>query len=198
MLVLDGLTESAVSATTLREHFASFGMTVPLLFSTRPSKAHIGVIEQAASSWIVIEPERLNDGTLNDFVKAYGKSSESLSPEVKAACRDDDGTYLPILIRLALLAGGTGMQSIRDVYAGAVNQILVNKGVSIDSAVRFCLDTYWETGERRLRFARASQDSKVLLSALMGADLVVAAEINPADPGNPHTVRFFHDSIQSY
>ncbi|WP_156898225.1 hypothetical protein [Methylocapsa acidiphila] len=198
LFVLDGLTESTVTAKTLREHFATFGMTVPLLLSTRPSKAHIGVIEQAAASWIVIEPERLSDETLRDFVKAYGRSFDNLTPEVRAACRDEDGTYLPILIRLALLARGTEMQSIRDVYAAAVNQILANKGVSTDAAVQFCLDTYWETGERRIRFATASQDSKELLSALMGADLVVAAEVNPADPGNPHTVRFFHDSIQSY
>jgi len=196
--IVDGLSESTVSPKILREHLAAFDNEVPLLLSSRPSNPHVQTVQQVADAWMVVEPERLNDSTLETFIKAYGKSRDALSMEVLQACRDDDGTYLPILIRLAILGGGTGMQSIRDVYAGAINQILTNKGFSVDSAVQFCLETYWETGERRLQFANAPQERKAILATLAGADLVVPAEMNPTDATNPHTVRFFHDSIQSY
>jgi hypothetical protein len=196
--IVDGLSESTVSPKVLREHLAAFGNDVPLLLSSRPSSPHIQTIEQIAEAWIVLEPERLNDSTLKTFVNAYGSSIDAMRTEVLQACRDDDGTYLPILIRLAILGGGTGMHSIRDVYAGAINQILAKKGLSVDSAVQLCLETYWETGERRLQFANATQERKAILTTLAGADLVVSAETNPTDASNPHTVRFFHDSIQSY
>jgi hypothetical protein len=196
--VVDGLSESSVTPKILREQVAAFDKSVPMLMSSRPTEIYRNAIQQAASAWIVVEPARLTDATLGDFVRVYGNSVDILSAEVKAACMDEDGTYLPILIRLALLAGGTGIRSIRDIYAGEVNQILVKKGIDLNSLVQLCLDTYWNTGNRWLEYANASQTQKPLLDALIGADLVVPAELNPADPGNPHTVRFFHDSIQSY
>ncbi len=196
--VLDGLSESTVTANTLRQHVAAYDISASMLLSTRPSDAHLRAVEQAASAWVVVEPERLSDDTLDDFVQGYTDSAGVLSPEVKDACRDEDGTYLPILIRLAILADGQGMRSIRDVYSASINQILSERALSADSAVQLCRDTYWATGDRRLRFANATHERRAVLRDLMGADLVVPAETNRADADNPHTVRFFHDSIQSY
>jgi hypothetical protein len=197
-LAADGLGESGIEPKSLREHVAAFDTAVPLLLSTRPSEVHRATLEQLSAAWIVIEPERLTEDTLKVFVRVYGSPEKPLSEEVKVACRNDDGTYLPILIRLALLAGGMGMRSIRDVYASAVDHVLVRKGINLDSVVDYCLATYWVTGERRLQFANAPVANKALLRDLMAADLMVVAEPNPADDSNPHSVRFFHDSIQSY
>jgi hypothetical protein len=157
-----------------------------------------------------VEPQRLKDDQLlEQFEKTYLKQDQSepgtiaasLSANMKNACRSADGSYLPLLVRLAIRVGGGGEGSVAGVYAKTFQLLLSHKGEDapqlLDEAARLCVSTYWQNGIRPLAFEGAGPERQRVLQSLRKAGILVDEGV--ADlPDSPRMVRFFHDSMQSY
>ena len=81
-------------------------------------------------------PLRLDDSTIAAFESAYVESDSRLpdrtpallSPALRRACRTADGTYLPILVRLAVGLGSRA-SSVKDVYELTIQDSPLQIGV---------------------------------------------------------------------
>ncbi|WP_218920875.1 hypothetical protein [Melittangium boletus] len=202
VLVVDGLTESALSTDTLREFLdGGYGNSVRLLLTSRPHLGFRQVVE-SSSHWMVAEPRRLDDETLGRFVAAYAPERHQKAEEGLEACRGVDGTYLPILVRLALLFGH-GSEGVAALYEAAFRGLLRQQGASggedsklLAWAGDFCLRTYWAHGIRALRYRNAPEQEQ--MQKLLQAGLLVPEDAYVTPGQHPGQVRFFHDSMQSF
>jgi hypothetical protein len=194
------------------------GRYTPLIVASRPTERFESAIAQS-EPWIVVEPQRLEDrnekeDTLSRFVRAYSPSSGGELPEaVKAFSHNaQDNTYLPILVRMTLVAlekipaeklHGGGVAAI---YDNAFTRLLEKSGAAQDAskllaeAAKLCVEAYWQSGNRSFACATATSERSKLLMELTRAGLMVPSEVGREQlPGTlPHEVRFFHDSMQSY
>lgn len=206
VLVMDGLSEASLTPEELQAFIEGrYGTSVRLLLTSRPHLGFRRAIENSAC-WLHVEPRRLDEETLGRFIAAYAPGSTgALSKDMLRACRGTDGTYLPILVRLALLFGGeSGAYGIAALYEAAFRGLLRQQGAIMgeeDSkllswASELCLRTYWANGIRSLRFRNAPEQET--MQKLLQAGVLVPDD--PAlKPGQvPSQVRFFHDSMQSY
>lgn len=208
--VIDGPNETSLNADTLSEFIRSAaGAMTPLLIATRPNKAYQTAM-RSSEQVLIIEPLRLSDETLTLFEEIYYrndmqlgfKSASHLTENVKGICRGPDGTYLPILVRLAMRLGTTGIASVRELYAETLNRLLTNTPTPntkdlIDQTVLLCKNTYWRDGQHVLRYSDLPTERGELIEKLVGAGIMFA-EGPPLGLGKPRGVRFFHDSMQSY
>src|SRR5262249_1180356 len=162
--------------------------------------------------WVLLEPRRLDDTTLDDFVNNYAQADADtlhrppapLSPQLRDACKGEGGTYLQILVRLAVRYSARGDTTVADLYrrpfAGPLRapEGEQTSDALLDTSSQLCLDTYWKDGYRKLPYADAPATRKALLRKLLDAGIVVPAN-RGAPPGEePTEVQFFHDSMQSY
>src|SRR5262249_10929191 len=131
---------------------------------------------QSGSAWALVEPLRLDDVTLEGFIDAYGSSLDKFNEELRGACRNADGEYLPILVRLALFVTDIRTASVSELYRGAVRHLLKQQDKLVDAAVALCLETYWSDGERKLVFANAPEARKSELRSLWNAGLLIPAD----------------------
>jgi hypothetical protein len=205
-LVLDGLTESKLEPEALRRYLErEMGLHAPVLLSARPNEAYRLAMSHALR-WMGVEPKRLDEAGLARFQAAYpgadGKPS-SLSESSKRICRGRaaDGTYVPILVRLALrFGGGSDVDSVinlyRAVFAGLLKKDPDDAATSelLAFAEALCLGSYWEHRSRLIVFRDSPDEAK--LRQLLDAGLLVPADARPGPV--PTHVRFFHDSMQSY
>jgi hypothetical protein len=209
-LVIDGPQERKISAEQISKWIRSERTeTASLLIASRP-KDDVRRSIQIADYWWLVIPERLSDETLELFQDAYLKTnsaesdhvSQKLTENVKAVCRGSDGTYLPILIRLALLVGSQEVDSVARLYESAFKFLLrVERdegGSLLDQASELCVETYWKTGLRQIVFDRATGPRSQLMKRLLEAGVLVPADTVIRSVGEPREVRFFHDSMQSY
>ena len=120
-------------------------------------------------------------------------------------CRGPDGSYLPILVRLALLIGGDGVASVAEIYQQTFLKLFGRHDIydnearkALDEAAQLCLQTFWPTGYRGIAFASADAMRAALLQRLLDAGVLVSTGRVSRGEGRPREVRFFHDSIQSY
>jgi hypothetical protein len=195
-LVLDGISESGLADKALLQFVQGpYGSSTPLLVSSRPTRAFRHAIEGTAR-WLAAEPLRLDEALLGLFVKHYGGTE--LAGPVKDACRGPDGTYLPILVRMAMTIKHTGSDgvSVADFYRSYFLKLLEaqfpndkDRLAQLDETSRWCLETYWRDGERRRRY-----EGTDLQQRLRQAGMLIASDnLEP-----PKEVQFFHDSMQSY
>jgi hypothetical protein len=204
-LVLDGLTESKLEPEALRRYLErEMGLHAPVLLSARPNEAYRTAMAHALR-WMAVEPKRLDAAGLERFQAAYpgpdGKPVP-LSESLQRICRGRaaDGTYVPILVRLALRFGAGGVDSVinlyRAVFAGLLKQEPDDAATSelLSFAEALCLGSYWEHRSRLIVFRDSPDEAK--LRRLLDAGLLVAADARPGPV--PTHVRFFHDSMQSY
>ncbi|WNG43250.1 hypothetical protein F0U60_03415 [Archangium minus] len=204
-LVLDGLTESKLEPEALRRYLErEMGLHAPVLLSARPNEAYRTAMSHALR-WMGVEPKRLDEAGLARFQEAYpgpdGKPSP-LSESSKRICRGRaaDGTYVPILVRLALRFGGSDVDSVinlyRAVFAGLLKKDPDDAATSelLTFAEALCLGSYWEHRSRLIVFRDSPDEFK--LRMLLDAGLLVSADARPGPV--PTHVRFFHDSMQSY
>ena len=203
VLVLDGFSESSLSLESLRVFLdGRYGPSVRLLISSRPHPGLRHAVE-GADRWLRAEPRRLDEQSLARFAATYAPDgSSALDETTRRVCRGPDGTYLPILVRLAFLQGAAAGRSIAELYAAAFHNLLrrgEGEGEGEDSTLlartsELCVRTYWATGIRSLRYRNAPEQE--LMQKLLRAGVLV-----PEGPGfqpEPAQVRFFHDSMQSY
>ncbi|EPX59695.1 hypothetical protein D187_002439 [Cystobacter fuscus DSM 2262] len=204
-LVLDGLTESRVEPEALRRYLErEMGLHAPLLLSARPNEAYRSAMSHALR-WMAVEPKRLDEAGLARFQAAYPDEKgqpQVLSGALQRICRGRgaDGTYVPLLVRLALRFGGGGVDSVinlyRSVFAGLLKRDPDDAATSemLAFAETLCLDSYWEHRSRLIVFRDSPDEHK--LQGLLDAGLLVPADARPGPV--PTHVRFFHDSMQSY
>ncbi|PTL84648.1 hypothetical protein [Vitiosangium sp. GDMCC 1.1324] len=204
-LVLDGLTESKLEPEALRRYLErEMGLHAPVLLSARPNEAYRAAMSHALR-WMGVEPKRLDEAGLVRFQAAYpgpdGKPPV-LSESSRRICRGRaaDGTYVPILVRLALRFGGSDVDSVinlyRAVFAGLLKKDPDDAATSelLTFAETLCLGSYWEHRSRLIVFRDSPDEPK--LRMLLDAGLLVSADARPGPV--PTHVRFFHDSMQSY
>ncbi|KFA92231.1 hypothetical protein Q664_16780 [Archangium violaceum Cb vi76] len=204
-LVLDGLTESKLEPEALRRYLErEMGLHAPVLLSARPNEAYRTAMAHALR-WMAVEPKRLDAAGLERFQAAYpgpdGKPVP-LSESLLRICRGRaaDGTYVPLLVRLALRFGGGGVDSVinlyRAVFAGLLKKAPDDAETSelLGFAEALCLGSYWRHRSRLIVFRDSPDEAK--LRMLLDAGLLVAADARPGPV--PTHVRFFHDSMQSY
>jgi hypothetical protein len=204
VLVVDGLTESALEAHSLREFIdGKYGSAVRLLLTSRPHRDFRQVVE-SSRRWLVAEPRRLDEQTLSRFIAAYAPGRVGgLGKGIDDACRGPDGTYLPILARLALLFENDSGHGIAALYEQAFRALLRRHEVAggedeelLAWAGDFCVRTYWANGIRSLRYRNAPEQAR--MQKLLGAGILVPDGPSAALGQQPGQVRFFHDSMQSY
>jgi hypothetical protein len=196
MLVIDSVSETGPPAKALESFVQGpYGGATPMLLGSRPNRDIRHIVEGAAR-WMHVEPRRLDEATLETFVAHYG--GNGLDGTLKPACRGPDGTYLPVLVRMAMTiqAPSNGQASVADIYRGSFFRLFETQFP--DETARFerlreaghwCLETYWRDGLRR-----RSYDASVFQRRLMEAGVLVAADgLQP-----PREVQFFHDSMQSF
>lgn len=208
-LVVDGPDESKLTADQINEWVTSEkAEAAPLLVASRP-KDDIRRSLQAAERWALVEPQRLTDETLELFQNNYlangSQHFESvptkLTEKVKAVCRGSDGTYLPILVRLAMLVGAQELDGIARLYEYTFQRLLREgdaQAALLDEASSMCVATYWPTGQRTIVFDRAPGPRARLIRRLLEAGMLVPSDHVQGLIGDPREVRFFHDSMQSY
>jgi HEAT repeat protein len=195
ILVLDGVSESGLSDKVLAGFFNGPYSATRLLLGSRPTPEFHGLVE-STPPWMTVEPRRLDETSLDQFVAHY-KGPVLLAP-VKAACRSVEGTYLPILVRLAMRVNTQGgiITSVADIYREYFLQMFAAQFPDHQERLRFlheagrwCLETYWKDGRRNRTY-----EGTVLQKALLKAGLLIpVGGIIVAKE-----VKFFHDSMQSY
>jgi hypothetical protein len=203
-VVVDGLSESSLAPDAVREFVRRDDIAVRALFATRPHDRYRAALE-AADRFVIVEPLSLDASTLPHFVEAYRDGGAGLSDRLQAICRGRDGSYLPILVRLALLVGGENADSVAAVYQQAFLRLLgrreaMDEGAAqraLDEAAQLCLATFWPDGHRGIAYADAAAARVELLDRLVAAGVLVSAGAVPRT-GRPRELRFFHDSMQSY
>jgi len=204
-LVLDGLTESKLEPEALRRYLErEVGLHAPVLLSARPNEAFRAAMEHSLR-WARVEPKRLDAEGLERFQAAYpgpdGRPTP-LSEALLRICRgrSADGSYVPLLVRLALQFGGGDVDSVinlyRAVFAGLLKKAPDDEATSelLAFAETLCLSSYWEHRSRLIVFRDNPEEGK--LRVLLDAGLLVPADARPGPV--PTHVRFFHDSMQSY
>ncbi|WP_257462088.1 hypothetical protein [Archangium lipolyticum] len=204
-LVLDGLTESRLEPEALRRYLErEMGLHAPLLLSARPNEAYRLAMAHSLR-WMGVEPKRLDGAGLVRFQAAYPGADGKpvpLSGSLERICRGRaaDGTYVPILVRLALRFGGGDVDSVinlyRAVFAGLLKKDPEDAATSelLAFAEALCLGSYWEHRSRLIVYRDSPDEPK--LRVLLDAGLLVPADARPGPV--PTHVRFFHDSMQSY
>ncbi len=204
-LVLDGLTESKVEPEALHRYLErEVGLHAPLLLSARPNEPYRTAMAHAPR-WMGVEPKRLDEAGLARFQAAYPGLDGKPAPfpeALRRICRGRaaDGSYVPILVRLALRYGGGDVDSVinlyRAVFAGLLKKDPDDEATSelLAFAESLCLGSYWEHRSRLIVFRDSPDETK--LRALLDAGLLVPADARPGPV--PTHVRFFHDSMQSY
>jgi hypothetical protein len=205
VVVVDGLTESGLTPEALRDFIEGrYGGSARLLLTSRPHAGFRQAVE-GGERWLVAEPRRLDEQGLGAFLAAYAPGKhEVLSESTRKACQGPDGTYLPMLVRLALLAGPGAGGSIASLYELAFRRLLRGEGgvegdedgELLEWAGTLCLQTYWANGIRLLRYRNVPRREQ--LQKLLQAGVLVPAEPRVSAGGDPGQVRFFHDSMQSY
>jgi len=211
ILVVDGLSESDFKPEEIERFVRSVeGERTRVVISTRPSNEYRQAV-MASESLAVVIPQRLVNENVDLFIETYSRTDRleidegHLTKNLKDTCRGSDGTYLPILVRLAILAARENPESVSDIYEDAFNRLAKSTDEDkidedlIDDAAELCVDTYWKDGYRSLAFASMPVNRKKILQRLLDSGVVVSAdEGSRMSRKSPKQVKFFHDSMQSY
>jgi hypothetical protein len=214
LIAVDGLSESGLLPEELQTFLSSEGGgATALLLGTRPSRGLRKVVSTRRRA-IFVEPCRLDDSTLEQFEKHYlaidlamGRFSPSrLSKELRGMCRARDGSYAPILVRLAVRVGSASVRGIAEIYERTFRVLLrrVNGLDSdedtelLDEVAVHCRNTYWKYGYRALAFSAEPETRRRPLQRLLEAGILVPADRAERVDILPPQVKFFHDSMQSY
>lgn len=220
VLAIDGLSESHWNLNSIATYVGVRSNTAtPLIVTSRPKDCD--AIVSDPSRWTRAEPRCLDDQNLMSFVRAYSPtvnnpfedlSQQELAALFKATCQGPDGRYMPILVRLVIIAGTTNQNNLRSIYENALRRLLEKQQLESDvegllrGAGEVCLDSYWTKRERVLPFANAKEPQRTILEKLLRAGIVIAADDNESARtlvdrrlhNPPRGVRFFHDSMLSY
>src|SRR5204862_4849902 len=103
IVIIDGITERGLAAEDYQDFFRSGDSAgLRMLASARPSDEVLETF-RAESVCAIVRPRPLDDAHLARFLEQAGLPG-ALPEATLRACRQADGTYLPLLVRLAILA----------------------------------------------------------------------------------------------
>ena len=208
LLILDGLTESRIKPEIIEKYVKSeAGMVSPMLVGKRHDLKFNESLQRSSSRWMKVEPARLDEESYRIFVDTYketdlkndsSRKSKELTPKLKNICKTKDGTYLPILVRLCLIADET-VKDIKDMYESAFKTLLKDdKKVELfEYAGNLCVNTYWKNGYRILSCAAIPGEMRENLNLLINSQILIPTMRNTFN-NEPQEVAFFHDSMQSF
>jgi ABC-type branched-subunit amino acid transport system substrate-binding protein len=215
VLVFDGLSEVDLDPEILRNFVRSTaGEVTGTIVTFRPDEK-LRAAACSSQRWLHCEPSRLDESTIGGFVHAYSdldhqaprdRSLDPLMQTIRTACRAEDGTFLPILVRLALLVNRTDISGVADLYRETVRMLLdhpMTRGDEhnlVRAAGSLCIDTFWRRGMRLMAYADCDTETKVVMKQLLSAGLLVQVDSATVriSGAEPRAVKFFHDSVQSY
>ncbi len=220
VVFIDNLSSCDLAPADLETFFRAGGDKTRLCLTNRPDKEWRGPVRRA-DTWIIVEPERLSDSSIWGFVDNYAitdairmnRDAESYTKLVREKvekflpiCRSEDGSYLPLLVRLCTLAIERDISSIDDIYLSALRRLLTRKDAmsNLDvervlvEAEQIGIETYWHEHDRLFRFERTTPERTQIMRELLQAGVVVGADRTKRLNEEPKQVRFFHDSVQSY
>jgi ABC-type branched-subunit amino acid transport system substrate-binding protein len=211
LLVIDGAPEMGVTPEWIRRFLRNDLTRNCSLVATFRTDDKLRLACFAAKCWAHCAPLRLTDLTLRAFIKTYdaarliSSSTGTISENLREACRGEDGKYLQILVRLALLVPASNVSTVTDLYREALRHLLSKgnlperiEGLLKESA-DICLKTYWLNGQRILFYADAPAEMKETLGRLITAGVVTPIYGSVQAIGaEPLYVKFFHDSIQTF
>jgi hypothetical protein len=149
VLFVDGLSESRIDPGILARFLRDPGRRTRLCLAMRPSAEFSKEIAANADRYVRVEPQRLTDKTLDNFLAAYtggtqGEPQAGATPgpegppapvngAVRASLKNRlryfrgfDGNYVPLLVRLAMLTDDDSGGSISDVYDSCFERLLRN------------------------------------------------------------------------
>ncbi|QHT65356.1 hypothetical protein GXP67_01030 [Rhodocytophaga rosea] len=201
-LMVDGLSEANLKPALLG-NFVAFsneaGVNTSLIFSIRPNERIEKEMNQSQCK-IEVNPKKLDNKTVEVFEQAYLGEGNSLSESLRKICRSEKGEYLPILIRLAIIAHNEQIEDISQLYEKTVQILLKNKiqndyEKTMEKISSLCLETYGKTGNREII---KTADNTELLETLTTCGLLLPTNTNNRFGNEPRTFKFFHDSIQTF
>jgi len=198
-IVIDGVTESSVTTAMLNTHLTRYGAACPILLSGRPNPSFERFLRNT-DSWLLLSPSALTDITLGEFVRSYGHPPEAFTDVLRNACRNLDNTYLPVVVRLALLASDGQPASVAEIYERAILRLVGGDAALFDAAIDLCFGTYWVNGERILAYLQLDSTQRDTADKLLKASVMVPVQsrVGANRFQAPTRLRFFHDSLQSY
>ncbi len=213
VLVFDGISETGPSPEAFSEFLRGrFGTAAKLLVSQRP-RHEFEFLFDSFEQTAFANPLCLDDETIENFEQAYFEDEQtpgqSLTDEVRLACRSREGTYLPILIRLAILAGGNA-KSIPEIYNAAFYALVVRSVPDarerdlLRETSQLCLQNYWVNEYQTIPLPSLAPNQRALVEQLLQAGVLVELESVPqlgaraGRVGSLGEVDFFHDSMRSY
>ena len=153
---------------------------------------------------VVCVPERLNDDGLDAFVKTYSNTKDVAREAITRTCKAPDGTYVPLLVRLALLAGPEAtLVQTSDVYREALRRLLKDQhspNEIIDQIAKLCAESTIPHRDGTLSYAEAHTQDKELLGVLKHAGILLPVEPHrlDRDTPEPRALRFLHENVHAY
>jgi hypothetical protein len=205
LLIIDGISETGLPSKSIREYLNRAGGDKSfLLLASRKSEELRDAFGARSAPCMFVEPLPLDDVTLPIFEASYRQhdlKAVALSPGRKRACAGRHGTYLPLLVRMALRTASDQIGNVTDLYEETFCRLAdsiesdASKNLK-DEASSLCLATYWLHPQRSLAYDQPPPQRSTI-DSLRAAGVLVDTEVNPLN-GKPRTVRFFHDSMQSY
>jgi hypothetical protein len=222
VLFVDGLSESRIDPGILERFLRDTGRRTRLCVAMRPSPDFWRAIAANADRYLRVEPQRLTDETIDEFLLAYASPTKATSPsapDAKAGAagqmalksrlqyfRGFDGSYVPLLVRLAMLADEDTSASISDVYDSCFARLLRSQSITAPAdrneleraAQDLSLATYVERQQRIFSTNREEVEEKASIARLLTCGVLVSADHGSRLEIEPRAVRFFHDSMQSY
>jgi ABC-type branched-subunit amino acid transport system substrate-binding protein len=201
VLVLNDFTETGSRTAEVASFLESDeGLATSLLISTRvlpDLRASVARAQHRTSvTTIICEPKPLDGRTLPEFLAAY--RADPLPRPIQDACTASDGTYLQLLIRLAIK--NPGAVSVAELYKRALKDLVRSDESLIQQAGQICLAFYWRTGSRIVPYGHEDEAHRAMVRRLIKAGILKAELESPTQRAADEAafVRFRQDAFQTY
>jgi hypothetical protein len=214
IVCIDGLTEAPVERSSFQTHvYAKQNSRVCV--AIRPSEEIRQLFPMTKGATLFVEPMILDEERLGIFLGTYLRSvpnDVTRSGDVARLrrrllpLRNRDGSYLPVIVRLAMFQEGEG-STICELYDASVARLVRPLGATaqdrdelVDYARTLARDTYWKERRRVFPAERATPKETAMADRLLASGLLVGVggARTGVGPIRYRQLRFFHDSMQSY
>jgi hypothetical protein len=228
VLFIDGLQEGSSGATQLAVLFGNPDLSVtPLCIATRPSREAHSLARKMG--WLIVEPQLLlakgpndeSEGTVHRFIREYAAADtagagqprdENCERVLKGSttwlpiCQSSEGVYLPLLVRLCMVASDKEVRTVAEIYDAALRKLLERSGLPAGQLKAvfgqiedLCVEVFWTNHERSFPIKTDTDQRAEAVQAFLGAGIIVSADREITRlRSTPKEGRLFHDSMLSY
>jgi hypothetical protein len=215
IVFIDGLSESAMTIAEVETFFRGTDATRLCASSRTDGSTHD--VFTAAGRAIVLEPCRLDADVAVKFVESYTKaengppvSDEELS-SLLAAAAIGDGVYSPLILRFAMLLPVSSRRTLAEIYQATLERLLGGShraeseederkvDAIVAEAEALAFETYWQNRQRGFAHDRPDIESTSAVRRLLRAGVLIDADRGAQVlTKHPRSVKFLHDTLQSY